>query len=330
MARVVGRLTLAGARLDFLRALLLNEYQGHAAFIAEWIGLIAYHERLLEALPRVTHPPVGMGSDQPEEAWNALDAIVDHRPRLIHLHFYRGQVRDLCDRWGLRCAWAPAGVHSANLRWVNRGMSLEDFLIATKDWPSKMRDAILNEVEPSTDPPRRLHWLSSSLRQFLKGEAYPPAGLDLVPDYFRDKDHMSLSEASDRFDYLRERDAGVETEAELRIEIKYDPLWGGDWRSIKTRVIEAARPRWEQNRRRALEPSSTIVEDTQPALRTHIRWLFLHICPQDDVGRPWGWPKIAGPEKVSPITVRNAVLALSHEVGITLPDLPAGRPAQFR
>lgn len=330
MERTVGRLTLAEARLDFLRALLLNEYQGHAAFIAEWIGLIAYHERLLEALPRVLYPPLGMGSDQPEDAWKALGEIVDRRPRLIHMHFYRGQVRDLCDRWGLRCAWAPAWVHSANLRWVNRGMSLEDFLIATKDWPSEVRGAILNEVRHSADLSRRLPWLSSSLRQFLKGEADPPAGFDLVPDYFRDKDHMSLCEASDRFDYLRQRDAGVEAEAVLRIEIKYDPLWGGDWSSIKRRAIEAARRVWERNRRNTLEFSSVILEDTQPELRRHVSWLFLHICPQDDVGRPWGWKKIAVAEKVSLTTVRNAVLALSHEVGITLPDLRAGRPARFR
>ena len=94
MARTVGRLTLAEARLDFLRALLLNEYQGHAAFIAELIGLIAYHERLLEALPRVINPPVGMSIDQPEDAWNAADAILARRPRLIHLHFYQDKVRD--------------------------------------------------------------------------------------------------------------------------------------------------------------------------------------------------------------------------------------------
>lgn len=335
MARTVGRLTLAGARLDFLRALLLNEYQEHAAFVADWIGLIAYHERLLEALPRVIYPPVGMGSDQPEDAWNALGEIVSGRPRSIHLHFYRDQVKDLCDRWGLRCAWAPAWVHSANLRWVNRGMSLEDFLIATKDWPSEMRDAILNKVGPSTDPPRRLHWLSSSLRKLLKGEAdHPPAGLNLVPDFFMDKDHISLGEASDRFDYLRQRDEEVETEAELRIEIKYDPLWGGDWRSIKTRVIEAARPQWERNRRRALEASSTIVEDTQPALRTHIRWLFLRICPQEGVSRPLGWSAIGlykdwGIEWLTPSGVQKAVDPLAVELGIALTPLKAGRPRAF-
>jgi len=72
------------------------------------------------------------------------------------------------------------------------------------------------------------------------------------------------------------------------------------------------------------------LRDAEPALSRHIHWLYLHICPQPDIGRPWGWQKIADtfgiPSKTS---VRNPVLALAREMGITLPDLPPGQPARF-
>lgn len=102
------------------------------------------------------------------------------------------------------------------------------------------------------------------------------------------------------------------------------------WEPVEQAIVAQLRSVRDSIRASAKGSRLVTLEDTRPNLERHVLWLFLRICPQDDVGRPWGWKKIAVAEKVSLTTVRNAVLALSHEVGITPPDLRAGRPAEFR
>jgi hypothetical protein len=65
-------------------------------------------------------------------------------------------------------------------------------------------------------------------------------------------------------------------------------------------------------------------------LPTHVRWLFLRLCPQPD--RPLGIAKIAGLEDpmVDERTVRRAVKQLAEAMRIQLPPLRVGRPRRDR
>ncbi len=75
-----------------------------------------------------------------------------------------------------------------------------------------------------------------------------------------------------------------------------------------------------------LDGDGYVRRDTEPELREHVVWLYLHICPQEDLGRPWGWSRIATDRGVSLFTVRNSVRALAKELDIKLPHLPGGAP----
>ena len=121
------------------------------------------------------------------------------------------------------------------------------------------------------------------------------------------------------------RGPGVDTERKLSVEIRYDILRDQNWSAVKQRVVEAARSEWQEDRRKALR-AGFILQDTQPQLPTHVQWLFLRICPQADIGRPLGWRAIAQREHVSVAAARDAVIPLANQLGLTLPDLPAGRP----
>ena len=312
--------------MDWVRALLLNEYHGERGFITGWIDLLCHYERLLEALPRVQgDSPTGF--QQLEEAWASLNATVAERPRLVYVARYRQSLRTLCDKWGLRCRWAPAWVHSANLRWANRAISPEEIMAVWDELPPAFQEVLIQRGIPqrAAASTRRLPWLDSSLRKFFRGETDAPGAPTLVPRYFRDGDLISQSEASDRFGYLLERGPRAETGAKLAIEIEYDLLRDRDWATMQRRVLEEARRQWEQRRYDALD-AGFIIQDTQPQLATHVRWLFLHICPQPDIGRPLGWRAIAEREHVSVEAVRDAVIPIANELGLTLPRLPAGRP----
>jgi hypothetical protein len=329
-----GRLTLPEDRRDYLRALLLNEYQGHEEFFVEWVSILCYFERLLEALPRVLHPPVGVEIDQPEQEWQALQTLLTSTRPHRFVGRYKEEITELSSRWGLRCDWSAAWIHWSSLEWANRGMSVEDLERSFAELPPEAqrraalaRDAILESVAERAGPlatRRRLPWLNSSLRKFFKREAEAPGGLSLVPWYFLDNDLISQSEASHRFDYLLERGPTAQTEAKLAIEVEVDLLRDGGWSTVKRRVVEAARRQWEEQRHKTLE-AGYILQDTQPQLATHVRWLFLRICPQPHMGRPLGWRAIAKSECVSVETVRNAVIPPANELGLTSPRLPAGR-----
>jgi len=134
MVKAVGRVTLPEERLDRLRALLLLRYQGYRGFLRDWLHILCHYERLLQALQR-QRPR--LEPDGPEQAWQALEAAVADWPVLTrvgarrssrhrHLRRYRGEINGLCDRWGLRCDWAPAWVHEACFEWANRAVSPEE------------------------------------------------------------------------------------------------------------------------------------------------------------------------------------------------------------
>ena len=61
----------------------------------------------------------------------------------------------------------------------------------------------------------------------------------------------------------------------------------------------------------------------------HVHWLYLHICPQPDLGRPWGWPRIAEHEHINHPAVKRAVERLAEDLEIRLPVLRGGRPPKF-
>ena len=110
-------------------------------------------------------------------------------------------------------------------------MSIEDFELAFDALPPEMqkrgaiaRDAILRwaaEKQAGKAIKRRLPWLNSSLRKFLRGEADRPCLPSLVPEYFLDHDFISQSEASERCDYLLSRGPGINTERKLSVETRY-------------------------------------------------------------------------------------------------------------
>lgn len=91
-------------------------------FGKDWLNLYRRYERLLQALLKATrrHPEVGVYG-QPALAWDALNKTIDGaRTRggrvNRNLRQYRQQLIELCNRWGLRCAWAPVWLHAHLLR----------------------------------------------------------------------------------------------------------------------------------------------------------------------------------------------------------------------
>ena len=78
------------------------------------------------------------------------------------------------------------------------------------------------------------------------------------------------------------------------------------------------------------------VSDNRREPRKHIHWLYLRICPQPDIHRPWGWSLISKniksqrSEKVAVPHIQRTVIALAEELELALPRLPSGRiPNQF-
>ena len=111
----------------------------------------------------------------------------------------------------------------------------------------------------------------------------------------------------------------------IRIQVRYEPWPVDDWKAVEDQIVKKARQQRDSVREDYIKAEFVFI-DTEPALDLHVRWLYLRISPQPDSGRPWGWRKIGNKDKHSPYTVRNVVLRLARELGITLPPLPPGRP----
>jgi hypothetical protein len=97
------------------------------------------------------------------------------------------------------------------------------------------------------------------------------------------------------------------------------------WEQFSARLLKLSKPQWEQSMADWAQRSGWQWYDTRPQLSTHIRWLYLRICPQDHEG-PWGWAKIGKREHASITTVRNEVLSLAKDLEIDLRPIPRGRP----
>lgn len=63
-------------------------------------------------------------------------------------------------------------------------------------------------------------------------------------------------------------------------------------------------------------------------LLRHIHWLYLRICPQPDLGRPWGFERIAQGEHTVRQPVGRVVKSLIDILDLSLPTIPSGRPRQ--
>jgi len=98
-------------------------------------------------------------------------------------------------------------------------------------------------------------------------------------------------------------------------------VWYGDWDAVEAAIVEEAKRQRDAIRAQLAERADVSIRDTESALDRHVYWLYLHICPQEDFGRPLGWKAIQQREGASVKTIRDAVSSLAHELGITLPQL---------
>lgn len=119
----------------------------------------------------------------------------------------------------------------------------------------------------------------------------------------------------------------------IQVEAEYQPLSADNWAETEKTLLEEARRNRDEIRRQYAEVGY-ILQDSEPALARHVRWLYLRICPQEGVGRPLGWSAIVrykdwDIEWLTPSGVQKAVDPLAAELGIILPPLKAGRPRAF-
>jgi len=121
------------------------------------------------------------------------------------------------------------------------------------------------------------------------GQLQSIGGFFLAPLRHTDSDEISRCELSRRFEYLAQRALPDELLKTPRIVVEagYHPLWDQDWLRVERLILKEARRQRDEIRRRYSD-AGAILQDTEPQISTHVRWLFLRICPQDDVGRPWG------------------------------------------
>lgn len=110
----------------------------------------------------------------------------------------------------------------------------------------------------------------------------------------------------------------------IRLWASWDAV-DGDRQATDDMILQEAR-RQQDEIRAELAQQDFLVIDTEPALDRHIHWLYLRICPQPDIGRPWGADMIAKREDPSRRTVRDAIRSLARELGLTLLPLPPGKP----
>lgn len=306
MAKARGRVTLPEERQGWLRSMLMRHYEGNQAFREDWSLHLSRYKRLIKAL---VHPSVGAPRHHwaehyayADKAWQGLEAAIDWGPvetrvggerrvstrgreymgrqsRNTNLRCYRQELIDLCNKWGLRCDWAPAWIHASCVERVTGSVPAEKL-----------------------------------------------AALD--QDSFRLRRVLSLGTWGG--------DPHVRIDTRIRIDIAYEPWPVDNWRDVEKRIVadtsklilaEARRQRDEIKAH--YRQAGFILQDTESELVTHIHWVYLRICPQEDILRPWSFERIADNYSFGKTTVRDAVLALAREMGITLPKLPSGRVPRY-
>ena len=153
MTKARGQVTLPEERQGWLRSMLMRHYEGNQAFREDWSLHLSRYKRLIKAL---VHPSVGAPRHHwaehyayDDKAWQALEVAIDRGPvettvggeqrvstrgreymvrksRNTHLRRYRQELIDLCNRWGLRCEWAPAWLHASYVGRVRGSTSAEE------------------------------------------------------------------------------------------------------------------------------------------------------------------------------------------------------------
>jgi hypothetical protein len=339
--RVVGRIVVPGERADYLKIVLMYHYGRNKGFVKGYLWLLYRYERLLEALIRATkrHPDVG-AYEREAAAWEALDAAIGSQPvrtpvgqrvsRNTSLRRYRQELIDLCNKWGLACSWAPMWLHACLVNFVALSTIPEDVSRLPIDQQIGLRKA----GAPVDFVPR------CRFRRFIRRRGgdegarptpgdFPYLWPSWVWERARDDDIASWT-LQGRRDYLQEL-AGIASESPrqmIRIEVKADPLYGDTWEYVRKRIMEAARPLWDEMYDLYIN-QGFLRYDTEPELQRHASWLYMRICPQEGTGKPLGWRRIANKEGVSWFTVRDTVLALAKELEIDLSTPPAGRPRKM-
>lgn len=343
MAKAVGRVTLPGWRQDGLRALLMWHYEDNFEFWKEWLSLLYRYERLLEALARAKHRDPHVGTRLHDDlAWEALDAAIkssrvptkvggERQSRNIHLRRYREDLKALCDKWGLRCYWALAWIHASFVEWVTRIVPAEQIAEEFDKVPPAAQAFVLRiAFEHGLSSARQIR---NRWRRYVQdADRDLPDVPQLLPPRFIIDDVISDWQRDERQDHLYRRHIrthGSPTSNNMiRVEVEYQPWPVDDWQDVRKQILKEARRRRDEIRR-AWVKAGWSLRDREPELGSHIHWLYLRICPQKDIGRPWGWQKIADARGFSKTTVRDAVLALAHELGIILPELPSGPAPEF-
>ncbi|HXG36685.1 MAG TPA: hypothetical protein VNL15_06935 [Dehalococcoidia bacterium] len=269
-----------------------------------------------------------------DKAWAGLEAAINS-PKIMYsggtrqsknkfLGGYRREVLQLCENWGLRCAWGPPLIHATYLKWA-------DF--ANLEWRLQILPRDLQELLRGYFRPIRglldLERLSDEEVETLARDFLVP-----IPVWWRTYLDNPPAEDADvilrwafwqRHNFVIERDhPGLADLGDLSLKVEVPVFIADTWGTAKERLLVAARESWDAVANDLLQRGA-IVKDTESKLKEHLRWLYLRICPQPDIGRPWGWQMIANNEdKESVNTVQKAVTRLSKELGISLPKLPPG------
>ena len=328
--RKVGRLTLPDWRQDGLRALLMWHYEGNLEFWEEWLRLLYRYERLLEALARAKHrdPHVGTGLHD-DLAWGALDSAIksgrvrtkaggERQSRNIHLRRYREDLIALCDKWGLRCYWAPAWVHASFLEYVTRIIPAEELAKGFDKLSPGAQAALLHiGFEHGWASARQIR---NRLRRYIQAvDQEPPDLPSLVPTRYMDDDDddlISQGQRDERQDhlYLRHvRSHGSPTSNKMiRVEVEYQPWPVDDWGDVWKRIGKNARRQRDEIRAQYLQAGFNL-QDTEPELACHIRWLYQRIALKKVPAQ------IALEESVGQDAVEKAIYQLARALSLRLP-----------
>jgi hypothetical protein len=342
--RKVGRITLPDWRQDGLRALLMLYYEDNFEFRKEWLWLLYRYERLVEALARAKHRDPHVDTCLHDDlAWEALEASIEsgrvptkvggeRQSRNIHLRRYREDLIALCDKWGLRCYWAPAWVHASLLEYVTRIMPAEEIAkLFGLGLPGVQAALLKSGFEPGRTPARQIR---NRWRRYVQGTQEELPDLPrLVPLRFTFNDPISDWQIDERQDhlYLRHvRSHGSPTSKNtIRVEVEYQPWPVDDWQDVQKRILKEARRRRNEIRR-AWVKAGWSLRDKEPKLPRNVRWLYeriaLGLTPPRKMqalargdGPPEDLEEYANASEGFEFTYRDATSKAAKEMGISLP-----------
>jgi hypothetical protein len=323
MAKARGRVTLPEERQDTRRSMLMWHYERNLGFWKDYLWLLYRCERLIEALVnpldgRPRHDWVGLYADE-DKAWQALDAAIDGGPvatnvsgkrrvstggrqymvpesRNTHLRRYRQELMDLCDKWGLRCQWAPPWIHASLVESVQQVVSAEELTAKFDQLPPGVQAAILNVAPRDTWSPARQLWCR--FRRWVQGEAaedelrgaptllpgrYPIEGWRPVDERFFEAHRARLNHVKSFGTWTGEPHIRIDTE--IHIDVPYDPWPVDEWKDVEKRIIAEAKKRIVAEARQQRDEiraqyvqAGFRLQDTEPRLERNVRWLYERIA----------------------------------------------------